>query len=84
VTEGANKDAIDGVAPDACHLTPTDLARRWRVSPRTLERWRGQRKGPPWLRLRGRVRYRYDDVLAYEQEHLIVPSVDDPGTVGAP
>ncbi len=57
----------------ACHLTPADVARRWRMSPRTLERWRARRKGPPWLRLRGRIRYRHADVLAYEREHLVIP-----------
>lgn len=29
------------------HLTEGELAQRWRVSPRTLERWRTARKGPP-------------------------------------
>lgn len=58
----------------ACHLSPDDLARRWRRSPRTLERWRRDRKGPAWLRLHGRVLYRLEDVLAYERACLEQPS----------
>jgi hypothetical protein len=27
------------------YLTQTELARRWRISPRTLERWREGRRG---------------------------------------
>jgi hypothetical protein len=52
------------------HLTERELALRWRVSPRTLERWRISRTGPAWLRLNGRVRYRLADVLAFEQLQL--------------
>lgn len=58
----------------SCHLSPDDLARRWRRSARTLERWRRDRKGPAWLRLHGRVLYRLEDVLAYEQACLEKPS----------
>src|SRR4051812_48325576 len=35
------------------HLTQLDLARRWRISPRTLERWRWLRQGPAYLKLGG-------------------------------
>lgn len=52
------------------HLTQDDLAERWRVSPRTLERWRMEGKGPEWLRLPGRVVYREEDVAAFEAAHL--------------
>ncbi|MFK7942277.1 MAG: helix-turn-helix transcriptional regulator [Paracoccaceae bacterium] len=51
-------------------LTTPELAARWRLSPRTLERWRHQGKGPPWLVLGGRVVCRLEDVLAWEQAHL--------------
>lgn len=54
------------------HLTEGELARRWRLSPRTLERWRRARTGPAWLRLNGRVRYRLPDVIAFEQAQLRV------------
>ena len=48
------------------HLDQNDLARRWRISPRTLERWRWLMQGPAFLRLGGRVAYRIEDVEAYE------------------
>src|SRR5215213_3048775 len=48
------------------HLTQLDLARRWRISPRTLERWRWLRQGPCYLKIGGRVAYCLEDVLAFE------------------
>lgn len=50
------------------HLTQTDLARRWRISPRTLERWRWLGQGPKYLKIGGRVVYRLEDIEAYEAE----------------
>ena len=52
------------------HLNQEQLARRWSISPRTLERWRWLRKGPPYLRVGGRVVYRLEDVEAYEAAHI--------------
>jgi hypothetical protein len=51
-------------------LLQAELARRWRISPRTLERWRCHRVGPVWLQLNGRVLYRLEDVLAFEHSRL--------------
>ena len=48
------------------HLTSLDLARRWRMSTRTLERWRWLRFGPAYLRLGKVVVYRLEDVEAFE------------------
>jgi hypothetical protein len=50
-------------------LTQVDLARRWRMSPRTLERWRCLGKGPPYIRI-AHVLYRLDDVRAFEAAHI--------------
>lgn len=52
------------------HLTQADLAERWRVSTRTLDRWREQGRGPAWMKLNGRILYRTEDVLAFEQARL--------------
>ena len=52
------------------HLTQLDLARRWRVSPRTLERWRWLGQGPAYLKLGAAVAYRLEDVESYEAEQL--------------
>jgi hypothetical protein len=48
------------------HFNQIELARRWRVSPRTLERWRWRRQGPAYLKIGGRVAYAVDDVVAFE------------------
>ena len=49
--------------------SPRDLSRHWEISVRTLERWRAESKGPAWLRLNGKVLYRIDDVMAFEEAH---------------
>jgi hypothetical protein len=50
------------------HLNQIELARRWRISPRTLERWRWLRQGPQYLKIGDRVVYRLEDVQAFEAE----------------
>ena len=47
-------------------LTQTRLADRWKISPRTLERWRWKGEGPEFVKIGGRVVYRLDDIEAYE------------------
>ena len=73
-------DRPDKPQPDTCsntgdheavrHMTQADLSHRWKVSPRTLERWRATGKGPCWLKLCGRVVYRLADVRSFEERHL--------------
>ena len=48
-------------------LNQTELAARWSISARTLERWRWTGEGPAFLKIGGRVVYRLEDVLASEQ-----------------
>jgi hypothetical protein len=57
---------LEALAMDTRHLNQIDLARRWRVSERTLERWRWLKMGPAYLKIGGRVVYRVDDVEKYE------------------
>lgn len=45
------------------------LAQRWNKSLRTLQRWRGEGYGPPYIRIGGTVHYRVADVLAFEDRH---------------
>lgn len=52
------------------HLSQYELARRWRLSPRTLERWRWTGEGPSFLKIGGRVAYRLEDIEAWEAERL--------------
>lgn len=55
------------------HLTQNDLAQRWRISPRTLERWRWLHEGPQFLKIGGRVVYRLEDVEVFEAEKAREP-----------
>ena len=48
------------------HLNQVQLARRWSLSHRTLERWRWAGIGPRYLKVGGRVLYRLADIEAYE------------------
>ena len=50
------------------HLNQYELAKRWRMSQRTLERWRWLGVGPAYIKVGGRVIYSLDDVVAYEKE----------------
>lgn len=52
------------------HLHQADLARRWNVSPRTLERWRWLGQGPRFLKIGGRVAYRLEDIEAFEAARI--------------
>ena len=55
------------------HLTQLELSRRWRVSHRTLERWRFEGVGPRYLKVGCRVVYRLEDIEAYEAARVRVP-----------
>lgn len=55
----------------AVHMNQMELAARWRISPRTLERWRWIGDGPRFVKLGGRVIYRLCDIEAYENECLV-------------
>jgi hypothetical protein len=66
------------------HLNQIELADRWKVSPRTLERWRWLGQGPRFMKLGGRVAYRLEEVEAFEIEQLrqITPRTRMPGSQG--
>jgi len=49
------------------------LARRWAMSPRTLERWRWLRQGPVYFKLGGKVVYRLADIEGFERDHVRDP-----------
>jgi hypothetical protein len=63
------------------HLEQKELAERWRMSPRTLEQWRWQERGPRFLKLGGRVVYPVNEVENFEAAHLHANTVGAlPGT----
>ena len=47
-------------------MNQRELSARWKLSPRTLERWRWIGEGPKFLKLGGRVVYRLSDIEEYE------------------
>lgn len=48
-------------------LNQKQLAQRWTLSERTLERWRSTGEGPVYVKLGYAVRYRLADIEAFEQ-----------------
>lgn len=48
-------------------LSSRDLAERWNLCIRTIDRWRYVDFGPPFLKIGGRIRYRIEDVIEFEQ-----------------
>ncbi|MCA3244998.1 MAG: helix-turn-helix domain-containing protein [Azospirillum sp.] len=58
----------------AIYITQDQLAKRWQISPRTLERQRWIGEGPRYVKIGGAVRYLSTDVLEYERQQTITPS----------
>ena len=52
------------------HLSQKQLANRWNLSEACLERWRVTGIGPIFLKLGGRIRYRLEDIEAFEKNIL--------------
>jgi predicted DNA-binding transcriptional regulator AlpA len=52
-------------------LTDAQLAERWQLSRGTLANQRSQGRGPSYIKIAGRVRYRRSDIEAYEQAGLV-------------
>lgn len=70
-----------GEAEDsAVLLTDSALAKRWGVTARTIKRWRAKGKTPPCIQIGHKggfgqgVRYRLDDVIAFENAHKDNPA----------
>ena len=55
------------------NFTQAELAERWRITTRTLDRWRIDERGPTWMRIGTRILYRTKDVLAFEQARMRRP-----------
>ncbi|HVN38494.1 MAG TPA: helix-turn-helix domain-containing protein [Myxococcota bacterium] len=54
-------------------LTPDEVARRLRVSPRTVKDWRGEGCGPPFIKLGRLVRYSVVDLNAWLEMNVRLP-----------
>jgi predicted DNA-binding transcriptional regulator AlpA len=64
----------------AIYITQDQLARRWQISPRTLERQRWIGEGPKYVKLGGAVRYLSTDVLEYERRRTVDPATKKEAT----
>ena len=47
-------------------LRERELAARWKLSTRTLQRWRIDGSGPAYILIGGAIRYRMEDILDFE------------------
>ena len=78
--DGRPRRGVDNAVDKAAtHLTQNELALRWRVSPRSLERWRWLRIGPSFHKIGGRVTYKLTDVEDFERRRR---AEIDPGILG--
>jgi hypothetical protein len=62
--------------PTILHLSQQELANRWRVSPRTLERWRHVGGGPGYIKIGSRVAYPLVDIEGFEATHHVAADAD--------
>lgn len=60
------------------HLNQAELAARWNISHRTLERWRWTGDGPQFIKIGGRVVYRLEDIEAFEADSLAQSTAQKP------
>ena len=67
-SSGTDREAV--LARERPHLLEYELAQRWRLSVRTLQRWRCAGSGPVFLRLGRRVAYRLSDVEHFETAQM--------------
>lgn len=58
-------------------LSEIELANRWGISPKTLQRWRSEQRGPAYIKLSKCVRYHIENVLAYERDKMINSQVSN-------
>ena len=61
---------LAGARMEVSHLNQKQLANPWSVSEATLERWRSVGIGPVFLKLLSQVRYRLEDIKAFEESCL--------------
>jgi hypothetical protein len=51
-------------------LTPSALASRWNLAPKTLSQWRWNGHGPQYCKFGKLVRYPIEDVQAFEESRM--------------
>lgn len=53
------------------YLREDELAIRWGISPRTLEKWRADDRGPAYHRIGATILYSPGDILDYEAKKRV-------------
>jgi predicted site-specific integrase-resolvase len=57
---------------DTTILTEKEAAKRLFARPDTLRKWRG--RGPVYMKISGKIRYRSDDLEKFIEQSRVVPS----------
>ena len=65
-TSPLGSPAHESLPAERMVFTEADLASRWGMSPKTLQRWRTEGRGPHYLKLGKRVTYTVNAIEAYE------------------
>ena len=65
--------------PKPRFLNQRDLADRWQVSQKSLERWRYEGKSPIFTKINGKVLYAMEDIEDFEQVSRRRNTGDPPG-----
>lgn len=53
-------------------MNAAELAKRWDTTPGRLANMRSEEVGPHYFKIGSRVLYRTDDVLAFEEQHMVI------------
>lgn len=51
-------------------LTSRELAERWRLTPKTLDKWRCAGKSPPYEKIGSRILYKISEIEEFERKAL--------------
>jgi len=54
-------------------INEIEASEKLHVATQTLRNWRHQRKGPPYIKMGGNVRYLEDDLMRYIESKKIIP-----------
>jgi len=58
---------------DEIYISEKGLAKKWGLSPKTLQRWRWLKVGPSYIKISGRVRYTDDAIKEFESNNKHTP-----------
>ena len=60
----------------AVNHDPQSAAKRLKLAKQTLANWRHMRKGPPYVKIGGKIVYREIDLVAFENKNRIDPEAN--------